>query len=184
MELRDKGLIAVVSLQAVILTAARGVNPDTFWLGRISAQSFMQVIRDLIALLTHRQYGEGPLLAMRLAGDAFQCDSPLPRGIEQPPLFALHHSARVMVIAALAQVLLGSRRDRFFPSASTKWGGIPLLSHHRLTPDELQFVHDRAVDWPEELRRRILLDLPQRAMSDDWKILRSRTDPLLTNSHI
>jgi hypothetical protein len=92
MELRDKGLIAVVSLQAVILTAARGVNPDTFWLGRISAQSFMQVVRDLIALLTHRQYGEGPLLAMRLAGDAFQCDSPLPRGIEQPPLFALHHS--------------------------------------------------------------------------------------------
>jgi hypothetical protein len=184
MELRDKGLIAVVSLQAVILTAARGVNPDTFWLGRISAQSFMQVVRDLIALLTHRQYGEGPLLAMRLAGDAFQCDSPLPRGIEQPPLFALHHSARVMVIAALAQVLLGSRRDRFFPSASTKWGGIPLLSHHRLTPDELQFVHDRAVDWPEELRRRILLNLPQRAMSDDWKILRSRTDPLLTNSHI
>jgi hypothetical protein len=105
-ELREKGLIAVVSLQAVILRAARGVNPDTFWLGRISAQSFMQVIRDLIALLTHRQYGEGSLLAKRLAGNAFQCDSPLPRGIEQPPLFALHHSARVMVIAALAQVLL------------------------------------------------------------------------------
>ena len=41
-----------MSLQAVILRAARGVNPDTFWLGRISAQSFMQVIRDLIALLT------------------------------------------------------------------------------------------------------------------------------------
>src|SRR3984957_5544429 len=51
-ELREKRLIAVVSLQAVILRAARGVNPDTFWFGRISAQSFMQVIRDLIALLT------------------------------------------------------------------------------------------------------------------------------------
>ncbi len=90
-----------------------------------------------------------------------------------------------MVIAALAQVLLGFRRDRFFPSVSaTKWGGIPLLSHHRLTPDELQFVHDRAVDWPEELRCRILHDLSQRAMSDDWKIPRCRDDSLLTNPHI
>ena len=108
----------------------------------------------------------------------------LSREVSSNRLSSLSTTRRVMVIAALAQVLLGSRRDRFFPSASTKWGGIPLLSHHRLTPDELQFVHDRAVDWPEELRRRILLNLPQRAMSDDWKILRSRTDPLLTNSHI
>jgi hypothetical protein len=123
----------------------------------------MQVIRDLIVLLTHRQHGEGSLLAKRLAGNSFQCDSPPPRGIEQPPLFALHHAARVMVIAGLAQVLLGSRRDRFFSSVSaTEWRGIPLLSHHRLTPDELQFVHDRAVDWPEELRLRILHDLPER----------------------
>lgn len=83
------------------------------------------------------------------------------------------------------QVLLGSRRDRFFSSVSaTEWRGIPLLFHHRLTPDELQFVHDRAVDWPEELRLRILHNLPERAVSDDWKIPRCRADSLLTNSHI
>ena len=94
-------------------------------------------------------------------------------------------SARVMVVAALAQVLLGSRRDEFFPSVSaTGWREPPLLSHHRLTPDELHFVHDRAVDWPEELRLRILHDLPERAVSDDWKIPRCRADSLLTNSHI
>src|SRR6202042_1327618 len=91
--------------------------------------------------------------------------APLAERAHPPPLFALHHSARVMVIAALAQVLLGSRRDRFFPSISaTEWRGIPLVSHHRLTPDELQFVHDRAADWPEELRLRILHGLPERTV--------------------
>jgi hypothetical protein len=34
------------------------------------------------------------------------------------------------------------------------------------------------------LRVRILHDLPERAVSDDWKIPRCRADSLLTNSHI
>jgi hypothetical protein len=44
--------------------------------------------------------------------------------------------------------------------------------------------HDSAVDWPKELCLRILHDLPQRAVSEDWKIQRCRADSLLTNSHI
>src|SRR6202021_3679753 len=41
-ELREKGLIAVVSLQAVILRAARGANRDTYWFGRTRAHGFFK----------------------------------------------------------------------------------------------------------------------------------------------
>lgn len=59
----------------------------------------------------------------------------------------------------------------------------PLLSHHRLTHDELQFVHDRAENWPKELRLRILHNSGPGPMSEDWKIPRRRIDCLLTNSY-
>ena len=36
----------------------------------------------------------------------------------------------------------------------------PLLSHHRLTHDKLQFVHDRAENWPKELKRIFSFLLP------------------------
>ena len=150
----SKGFLTVVSLEAAILAASRGSSPDTFWAGRTSAECFMQMIGDLIQLLTHRESGQGSMAAKQVAPEEFRCACPLPRGVEQPALFTLHHSVRVMIMAAIASFLLGRQSPSFFPSATPIACERP-LSCHQLTDSELRFVQDHLAGWPKQLQIRL-----------------------------
>jgi hypothetical protein len=175
----------VVSFQTTLLAAARGCAPDTFWLGKISAATFVQIVRDLLQLLTHRQDGEGSMLAKRMVADRFRYACPLPRGIEYPALYTLDHRARLMVMAALTQVLLGNRAAHFRPFGECDDRLlVPLTVNHQLSFEELQFLRIRAAAWPEHLRLRILqhwvVNLPTNCPVPP----RKRGDFGQSNSHI
>lgn len=150
----SKGLLTIVSLEAAILAASRGSSPDTFWAGRTSAECFMQMIGDLIQLLTHRESGQGPMAAKQVAPEEFRCACPLPRGVEQPALFTLHHAVRVMIMAAIASFLIGRQSPSFFPAATPIACERP-LSCHQLTDSELRFVQAHLAEWPKQLQIRL-----------------------------
>jgi len=96
------------------------------------------------------------MVAKQVAPEAFRCACSLPRGLEEPSLFTLHHSVRLMVMAAIAQFVLGHRSCGFFPSARQN-PPEQLATFPRswqLTASELRFVQDHFAGWPEQLRLR------------------------------
>jgi TniQ len=149
-----KSFLTIVSLEAAILAASRGSSPDTFWAGSTSAECFMQMIGDLIHLLTHRESGQGSMAAKQVAPEEFRCACPLPRGVEQPALFTLHHAVRVMIMAAVASFLLGRQSPSFFPSATPIACERP-SSYHQLTDSEFRFVEAHLAEWPKQLQIRL-----------------------------
>lgn len=163
-KLRGKGLLAVISLESAILAAMRGESPDSCWAGTTSAECFMRMIRDLTQLLTHRESGEGSMVAKQVAPEAFRCAYSLPRGLEEPSLFTLHHSVRLMVMAAIAQFVLGHRRCGSFPS--TRQHPTEQLATFprswQLTASELRFVQDHFAGWPEQLQLRFSVCFSER----------------------
>jgi hypothetical protein len=150
----SKGLLTVVSLEASILASTRGCSPDNFWAGSTSAECFMRMIGDLIQLLTHRESGQGPMAAKQFAPEEFRSICALARGIEQPALFTLHHSVRLMIMAAAARFLLGRQGQTFFPSATRIACENP-PSCRQLTDGELRFVKARIAGWPKQLQFRL-----------------------------
>ena len=149
-----KSFLTIVSVEAAILAASRGSSPDTFWAGSTSAECFMQMIGDLIHLLTHRESGQGSMAAKQVAPEEFRCACPLPRGVEQPALFTLHHAVRVMIMAAVASFLLGRQSPSFFPSATPIACERP-PSYHQLTDSEFRFVEAHLAEWPKQLQIRL-----------------------------
>jgi len=150
----SKGFLAVVSLEAAILASARGCSPDSFWAGSTSAECFMRMIGDLIQLLTHRESGQGPMAAKQFAPEEFPSNCALPRGADQPALFSLHHSVRLMIMAAAARFLLGRQGQAFFQSATQIACERP-PSCRQLTDGELRFLQARLAGWPKELQFRL-----------------------------
>jgi hypothetical protein len=158
-----------VSLEAAILAATHGHSPDRFWAGSTSAECFMRMVGDLIQLLTHRESGEGSMVAKQVAPEEFRCDYPLPRGVEQPTLFTLHHSVRLMIMAASARFLLGRQSQTFFSSST--WIPYERLatfppSCYQLTDSELRFVQAHLPRWPEQLQFRLSAFFSQPAGSN------------------
>ena len=105
-------------LEATVLAASRGCSPDGFWAGSTSGECFMRMIGDLIQLLTHREAGQGSMVVKQFAPEEFRCDCPVPRSVEELALFTLHHSVRVMIMAATERFLLGRQSKTFFPFAT------------------------------------------------------------------
>jgi hypothetical protein len=95
--------------------------PCPFLVGAISAAHFLLTMKDVLHLLTHRENGEGPILANSVGSREFSYFQPLPRGIEYPPLFTLPARLRFTLMAALAQFLLGPRStDYYEPAPNSK----------------------------------------------------------------
>ncbi|MGA7930649.1 MAG: TniB family NTP-binding protein [Candidatus Sulfotelmatobacter sp.] len=112
-----------------------------------------------------RESGQGSMAAKRIAPEEFRCACPLPRGVEQPALFILDHSVRVMIMAAIARFLLGRQSHTFFPSqARIPCEPLAMLppSCYRLTDSELRFVQTRFGEWPKELQVRLSAFFPKR----------------------
>jgi len=150
--------VAVVLLQSQMLRTIRGLPPDPFWLGAISAERFLSTINDILRLLTHRENGEGSILANSLGPCEFSSYQPLTRGIEHPPLCTLPARLRLTLMAALAQFLLGPRSAAYFESAqNVRASEKPCypLSRMALAPDEWEFLETRLRFWPFYLRERL-----------------------------
>ena len=114
------------------------------------------------------------MVAKQVAPEAFRCAYALPRGLDEPSLFTLHHSVRLMVMAAIAQFILGHRRCGFFPSGQ---GHPPeqLATFPRswqLTDSELRFVQDHFAGWPEQLQPRFSI-----CFSEPGTVLRREPSP-------
>ncbi len=150
--------VAVVLLQAQMLRTVRGLPPDTLWLGAISAERFLSTINDILRLQTHRENGEGSILANTLGPCEFSSYQPLTRGIEHPPLCTLLARLRLTLIAALAQFLLGPRRAAYFKSAQNVRASEKLcypLNRMALAADEWEFLETMLPFWPFYLRERL-----------------------------
>jgi hypothetical protein len=120
------------------------------------------MIDDLIWLLTHRECGEGAMLARWLGPEEFECRTPLPREVEQPAFCTLNAGLRLMVLAALTLILLGRRSSQFFESARGLYpqtAAIFPFSGVILSAGELQFIQDRLPRWPETLGAQVTFAL-------------------------
>jgi hypothetical protein len=70
--------------------------------------------------LQSRQFNSSPTgnWGKEFAPEEFRTNCALPRGVEQPALFTLHHLLRLIIMAAAARFLLGRQGRTFFPSAT------------------------------------------------------------------
>jgi hypothetical protein len=110
------------------------------------------------------------MAAKQVAPGEFRCDQPLPRGVEQPSLFTLHHSVRLMIMAAIARFLLGRQSQTFF-SSSTRIPCERPLSCHQLTDDEIRFVQAHLAEWPKQFQAGPSAFFSERSMAT------ARSDP-------
>jgi hypothetical protein len=120
------------------------------------------MIDDLIWLLTHRECGEGAMLARWLGPEEFECHTPLPREVKQPALCTLNAGLRLMVLAALTLILLGRRSSQFFESARGLYPQTAAtfpFSGVTFSAGELKFIQDRLARWPEALGAQVALAL-------------------------
>jgi len=152
------GVGVVVALQAQMQRAARGLPPDPFWLGAISAKHFLLTTNDILHLLTHRKNGQGSILANSLGPREFSIYQPLTQEIEHPPLCSLPLRLRLTLMAALTQFLLGPRSADYFKSA--QYAGASEKPRYPLTGmslslDEQEFLETRLPFWPLYLRERL-----------------------------
>jgi hypothetical protein len=122
-------------------------------MGPVSRGAFLQIVFDLIHVLTHRTAETGLVLADLLVPDEFRRAYNVGGRFENPLFWELPWFARFLVLAALNQVLLAfSARPARSPAPALRVDRL-LNSFFRCLPDEQKArILDRTEAWPSCLR--------------------------------
>jgi hypothetical protein len=103
--LDSPGLRAVIWLQETIHDCLRGRHPEPYWLGSVSGSRFLQVVFELIDILTHRTAEHRFILADMLVPDEFRRAYNVGGRFEHLQFSTLPWFARFLVLAALDRLL-------------------------------------------------------------------------------
>jgi hypothetical protein len=141
-------------MQQALVSACEGVDPDPMWIGPLLADTFLEVIADLIWILMDANLGcGGP--ATRLEILTVQ-----PR-IWRQPFHLLPPWHRELLLAAVGLALLGakaiSKFDIPLTVAIADLDSYPFLSAFRIASGDTRREMLRRFDgWPPVLRERAL----------------------------
>ena len=147
------GLGAVVRLQETIHGCLLGRHPELHWLGPVSGSRFLQVIFELIDILTHRTAEPRLVLADLLVPDEFRRAYNVGGRFENPQFSTLPWFARFLILASLDRLL------QAFAGAPCQYRALVDTVDHllnrflRLLPFEQKAaILKRTELWPSSLR--------------------------------
>jgi len=154
----ETALPSILSLEAAVLQAVRGQAADPVWAGHASTGTFLNMVEDLIWLLTHRWCGAGPILASRVGSAPFVWNSPISLCFKHPVFGHLGGLLQLMVMATLTQFLMGPRGFTIFkpePYPAAEGLAVFPLRYEVLSMHELKFIMERSPAWPQAVRSRL-----------------------------
>lgn len=147
-------LRAVIRLQETIHGCLRGRHPEPYWLGSVSGIRFLQVIFELIEILTHPTAERRFILADMLVPDEFRRAYNVGGRFEHLQFSTLPWFARFLVLAALDRLL------QAFPAGPVQTSSaLAITVHHLLSRflrslqfDQRAAILKRTKPWPSSLR--------------------------------
>jgi TniQ len=146
------GLRAVVRLQNTIHGCFLGRPPELHWLGSLSGNRFLQVIFELIDILTHRTGEPRLVLTDLLVPDEFRRAYNLGGRFDHPQFSTLPWFPRFLVLAALNRLLLAFSAPPLQSSAVVATVDHVLNHFFCLLPIEQRItILDRTEKWPSSL---------------------------------
>jgi len=146
------GLRAVVGLQNTLHKCFLGRPPEPYWLGPLSGSRFLQVVFELIDILTHRTGEPRLVLTDLLVPEEFRRAYNVGGRFDHPQFSTLPWFARFLVLAALNQLLLALSAPPF--QNSTVVVAVDRMLNHffSLLPSAQRIaIINRTEKWPSSL---------------------------------
>jgi hypothetical protein len=174
------GVRLVLALEKTILASLQGQAPDPSWAGPLSGAQFLELIGQLIELLTSREADGSSILAERLNALEFPGHYSADAGQPAIALGMLGWLERQQLMRAVAMVLLGPRSPELFPSSvlldPAQQAVFPFQILLRALPPGVEAKLWRQVSqWPEGLQARVIAAVAWRAQQRHPFVTRKRS---------
>jgi hypothetical protein len=96
-------------LESTILRSLSGQTPDPFWVGNVDAETFANLVSDLLLLLAEPDRQGVLVLADHLGGEDWWDKHRLGYGVVTTVASLKHWASRLKMVACVAKCLLGER---------------------------------------------------------------------------